>query len=68
MSGGPACECPERKKPIKERAWHYVDYKCNYSKFSGSKYTPSNWSSVRCCCCGAYWRTKATWPIPQRSL
>lgn len=56
--GGEACSCPERKKPKKERAWHYVVYKGNYSAFSGYRFTPSNYSLVKCRCCGASWRTK----------
>jgi hypothetical protein len=63
VSGDIACACEERKKPVAERAWEYVNYKCNYSKFNGSRYTPSDYSLVHCKACGACWRTKAEWPI-----
>lgn len=59
MSGGNVCKCSEAKKPIEQRNWVVMDYKCNYSAFSGWKYTPSDYSSVRCVECGCTWRTKA---------
>jgi hypothetical protein len=59
MSGGPTCSCEESKKPVAERAWSILDYKCNYSKFNGSRYTPSAYSLITCARCGSYWRTKA---------
>jgi hypothetical protein len=61
MSGGPACNCPEAAKSIKERAWRVLDYKCNYSKFNGSRRTPSAYSAVQCNGCGRVWRTKASY-------
>lgn len=59
MSGGRACRCPEAARPIPERAWEVLDYRCNYSKFNGSRYTPSDYSLIQCRACHALWRTKA---------
>lgn len=55
MSGGPACSCGDRSQ------WRILDYKCNYSKFSGSRYTPSDYSAITCNGCGRVWRTKAAY-------
>lgn len=65
MSGGNACQCPERKKPAKDRAWICTDYKVNYSAFNGYKPTSSDYSAFRCNRCGASWRSKMAvqWPI-----
>ncbi len=54
-----ACVCDERKKLPKERNWVVMDYRCNYSAFSGYHYTSSDYSAVRCNSCDKYWRTKA---------
>lgn len=69
MSGGTCCRCHERHEPIAGgfvgavkrpgRLWRVISRECNYSRFNGSHYTPSNWSSVCCLRCGAHWRTKA---------
>lgn len=59
MSLGGACDCPERKKPIKERAWLVRQFMCNHSAFNGYHYTRSDYSAVNCTECGAVWRTKA---------
>jgi hypothetical protein len=59
MSGGDACDCPERKKPVRERNWVVRDWRCNHSAFSGYKWTPSDYSAVECLKCGKWWRTKA---------
>jgi len=61
MSGGKVCKCPESKKPIKERRWGVVDRNCNYSAFSGYHKTYSDYSSLVCLECRAYWRTKAAY-------
>ena len=61
MSGGDACKCEERKKPVGERKWVCLQYKCNFSAFNGYRYTPSDYSCVSCEACGALWRTKAAW-------
>jgi hypothetical protein len=55
------CECEERKKPIKERAWFVYKRFCNYSAFNGYRYTPSDYSSVCCPKCHRVWRTKAAY-------
>lgn len=47
------CRCGQREK------WRVVQYHCNYSAFSGYRYTPSDYSLITCDGCGAYWRTKA---------
>jgi hypothetical protein len=39
--------------------WEVVDWRCNYSAFSGYHYTPSSYSGLRCRACGARWRTNA---------
>lgn len=54
-----ACVCKERKKQACDRNWVVMDRKCNYSAFSGYRYTPSDYSCVECLTCGAIWRTKA---------
>lgn len=59
MSGGPACSCPERQRPIKERRWVVTDRNCNHSAFSGYQQTPSDYSEVWCLACQAHWRTTA---------
>lgn len=59
MSGGPICKCPEAQKPVKERRWRVLQYKCNHSKFNGRRYTPSDYSEVQCQGCTAIWRTAA---------
>lgn len=61
MSGGDACQCPERKKPVKERNWVVRQYMCNHSAFNGYHYTPSDWSSINCRECRHVWRTKAAY-------
>lgn len=61
MSGGPACSCPESKKAVEDRRWCVQVYKANYSKFNGSRYTPSAYSLVECSACGKFWRTKAAY-------
>lgn len=33
--------------------------KGNYSAFGGYRFTPSDYSGVRCLDCGAYWRTRS---------
>lgn len=61
MSGGPACRCEERQKPVRERRWRVMQRCCNHSAFSGYRETPSNYSSVTCLVCGCSWRTKAAY-------
>lgn len=59
MSGGLVCRCPERQKPITERAWEVTVYKGNYSAFNGYRFTFSEYSEVVCNICLRRWRTKA---------
>jgi hypothetical protein len=54
----------ERKRTVtcgrEHRAsWVVVHRHCNYSAFSGYRYTPSDYSLVTCEDCGRRWRTKA---------
>ena len=55
------CHCAERKKPIADRNWTVVQHRCNHSAFNGYQYTPSDYSTVRCCACGRVGRTKAAY-------
>lgn len=61
MSGGAACNCPERKKHVVVRRWRVMQRRCNHSAFSGYRETPSDYSSVTCLACGRVWRTKAAY-------
>lgn len=40
-------------------AWAVVVRNGNYSAFNGYRFTPSDYSLVRCGACGSRWRTKA---------
>jgi hypothetical protein len=54
---GFACTNPAEHRP----AWVVVARRCNYSAFNGYRWTPSDYSEVRCTrpdCLGR-WRTKA---------
>jgi len=53
MSQGVACTCKSR------RYWRVTQYRCNHSAFNGYKWTPSEYSEVRCLRCGSNWRTRA---------
>lgn len=59
MSGGYICKCEEASKPIFERAWRVVQYRCNHSAFNGYHYTPSAYSAIVCDRCHSSWRTTA---------
>ena len=59
MSGGLSCHCDERNKPIDDRNWRVIDRNCNYSKFNGSRYTPSEYSAIKCLTCGCWWRSRS---------
>ncbi|MFA5323306.1 MAG: hypothetical protein WC373_11600 [Smithella sp.] len=59
MSCGGFCTCDERKKPLDQRNWKVFARNSNHSAFNGRKWTPSNYSAVRCLSCQAIWRTKA---------
>ncbi len=54
-------DCEEAKKPLAERAWRVMQYRCNYSAFNGYRRTASQYSAIRCLECNAYWRTKAAY-------
>jgi len=54
MSGLNACKCRPRQVVVRQRM-------CNYSAFNGYRYTPSDYSLVRCVHCGCIWRTKAAY-------
>lgn len=57
MKTTPPCLCDTRDH------WRVVDRECNYSTFSGGRWTPSDYSLVVCGHylggCGGTWRTKA---------
>jgi hypothetical protein len=59
MSGGVACACVERFKPMKDRRWVVLYRCCNYTMLSDWERVPSVCSSVSCQVCGRIWRTKA---------
>jgi hypothetical protein len=55
------CHCPERKKPVDQRAWVVTQRLGNASAFNGYRWQPSDWSSVFCLGCHAFGRTKASY-------
>jgi hypothetical protein len=67
MSGGKSCQCSEKREPLTApagsnrpgRLWRVIQYRCNHSAFNGYHHTSSDYSSISCLRCGAYWRTKA---------
>lgn len=61
MSQGTSCKCGEHKKPPAQRRWVVLQRYCNYSAFSGYRYTPSDYSCLQCHVCGTVWRTKAAY-------
>lgn len=61
MSGGGVCRCPERDKPVADRAWVVTQRMCNHSAFNGNRLTHSQYSAIRCNACRANWRTKAAY-------
>lgn len=61
MSVSFSCDCGERKKPVQDRNWEVLDYKCHHSAFSGYHETTSDYSTVSCQICGACGRTKAAY-------
>lgn len=63
MSGGQICRCSESKKPLLERRWRVIQYRCNHSAFSGYRRTPSDYSSLTCDApgCVGHWRTKSAY-------
>jgi hypothetical protein len=55
MSSGRVCRQHGREH------WYVVVYRANRSAFNGYRFTPSDYSQVRCAKCGATWRTKAAY-------
>lgn len=64
MSGGFACRDGVHRAG---GHWVVVDRNCNYSAFNGSRYTPSDYSLIRCLGCGKFWRTKAKYVYTLRN-
>ena len=64
----PTANCPERKKPAKDRDWEVIDRNCSHSAFNGYQYQWSEYSTVHCKRCGACGRTKAAYvdELPDR--
>jgi len=68
LSGGIACQCPEKDEPLLDnpganrpaRAWRIRQYRHNNSTFHGG-YQSSEYSGITCLRCGATWRTKAAY-------
>lgn len=56
-SKGIACKC-NLKKVEKMKNWVVVTYRGNKSAFNGYKFTPSEFSEIKCNKCGNTWRTK----------
>jgi hypothetical protein len=61
MSTSFECHCPERKKPVAERAWRVIVRNGNRSAFNGYRWQYSAYSSVTCLACGRTGRTKAAY-------
>lgn len=76
VSGGQACKCSEKDEAIVHvlnwnrpgRLWRVVQRHSNHSAFSGNRYTPSDYSALRCLRCGASWRTKAHYVTRLRDI
>jgi hypothetical protein len=66
MSSPFNCKCPERKKPVLDRDWVIEQDRCNHSAFDGYRWTPSDYSTVRCLSCGRVGRTKAKYVLDLR--
>ena len=59
---GPAdrlCSDGEKRHPIEHV--NVTVRNGNYSAFHGYRFTPSDYSEVRCLACGSYWRSNARW-------
>jgi hypothetical protein len=56
-----ANEREKNRKCLAEHRAHWVvlQRQCNYSAFSGYRYTPSAYSAIRCNSCDRVWRTRA---------
>lgn len=56
MSAGVPCRCGT---PNPREHWRVTQYKCNHSKFNGSRKTWSDYSEVLCLGCLGRWRSRA---------
>jgi len=54
-----SCKCPERKKPVNERAWVVTQYHWTTGSFSPKGGEWSQYSQVYCLECGATGRSKS---------
>ncbi|WP_299076607.1 hypothetical protein [uncultured Paraglaciecola sp.] len=54
-----ACNCAERKKPIKDREWYVTQRNWNSGAFTSGAGEPSDYSQVWCVSCHTTGRTKA---------
>jgi len=56
---------PPRKYACTDKAhkttWDVVVRYGNYSAFNGYRFTPSDYSLVRCNTCGVHWRTRGAY-------
>jgi hypothetical protein len=57
------CKCGERSKPLEDRNWEVLKYKCHHSAFNGYRRTYSEYSTVICNQpgCPGLGRTKAAY-------
>jgi len=55
------CKCDERNKPVQERQWEVLLYRCNHAASNGNRFTPSDYSTVHCQSCGQSGRTNAAY-------
>ncbi len=53
------CKCPERSKPVRDRAWVITEYRWTSGAFSPKGGEPSDYSQVWCIECGRTGRTKS---------
>ena len=61
MSSGTVCRCPEREKPLSQRAWVITCWKGNVSAFNGYRKQYSDYCAIHCNACSANWRSKAAY-------
>ena len=47
------------REPCRSANVVVVTRRGNYSRFSGSRFTPSAYSELRCLDCGRFWRSKS---------
>lgn len=61
MSAGFNCKCPERAKPVAERAWRVTQRNYQTSAFSGYRKEYTARSTVQCTACRCIGRTSASY-------